>query len=110
MSAADLLKPADPNVPRVAFKRTTRMGWDPAQRGRVVMVAVLDRDGRHGLVIGAEGGQAVVLERAEATGVTRKGQAVVVQLADGREWATYPVGCSCNVPAPLKGLDPMALL
>ncbi len=92
--------------PGVEVRRLTRHTWGP-DPSRVVMVAVVhEGERRYARVIGAEGGVATELERAEAVRVTKM-RPVTVRLADGAEWALTGVGCSCNVPSCLKGLNPL---
>lgn len=89
--------------PNLLLRRVTRHSWGP-DPSRVVVLAVL-RGGEQTVarVIGVDDGRAVEVERAED--VTVGPRARSVRLADGGEWPIVGVGCSCNVPGPLRGLD-----
>lgn len=91
--------------PRVLLRRTSRHAWGSDPR-RVVVVAVMaDGDRTYARTIGAEGGRAVELDSAE--GVTlERGKPTRVRLADGSAWELQSIGCSCNVPPPLRGINP----
>lgn len=99
----------DPTRPTVVLRRVTRHSWGPAPE-RVVVVAVVQAAGsRTARVFGVEDGRAVELQRSEGVTIaTRRGPVTIVH-ADGSEWTLRGVGCSCNVPGPLKGLNPLAV-
>lgn len=91
--------------PMVVLRRVTRHTWG-ADPERVVVVAVI-RDGEDvtARVLGADGSRAVEVERKSGARIVR-GRGVVIAFDDGTEWALVGVGCSCRVPASLKGLNP----
>lgn len=92
--------------PNVMLRKVTRHSWGP-DPSRVVVVAVLRMgDQQYARVIGSEDGRAVELERADAVSIKRS-RPVTIGLADGGEWQLVGVGCSCNVPSALKGLNPI---
>lgn len=99
----------DPARPTVVLRRVTRHSWGPAPE-RVVVVAVVQAAGsRTARVFGVEAGTAVELERSEDASIaTRRGPVTIVH-ADGSEWVLRGVGCSCNVPSQLRGLNPLAV-
>lgn len=99
----------DPARPTVVLRRVTRHSWGPVPE-RVVVVAVVQAAGsRTARVFGVEAGKAVELERSEGVSIAqRRGPATVVH-ADGSEWVLAGVGCSCNVPSQLRGLNPLAV-
>lgn len=103
----DLLGRARPDRPNVVLRRVTRHTWGPDPE-RVVVVAVL-RNGSdmRARVLGAEGGRAVEVESAEVASIPRGRGPLRVQLADGTEWRLVGVGCRCNVPPALKGVNPI---
>ncbi len=95
----------DPAVPRVLVNKITRWNWGPDRR-RVVRLVVVTRDGvATAIVYGAHDGQVVELERSENVEVPRS-RAPRIKLADGTVWEAKSVGCSCNVPGPLRTFRP----
>lgn len=104
----------DPARPTVVLRRVTRHSWGPSPE-RVVVVAVIQANGsRTARVFGVEDGRAVEIERAENVEIARQRGPLVIRLADGDgtdggTWTLRGVGCSCNVPAQLKGLNPLAV-
>lgn len=89
--------------PNVLLRRVTRHSWGPDPARVVVLAVVRSGESNVARIIGVDDGRAVEVERAE--GVTIGPRARSVRLADGGEWPIVGVGCSCNVPGPLKGLD-----
>lgn len=104
-----LLVTKDPARPTVVLRKVTRHSWGPGP-ARVVVVAVVQEGGRRwARVIGVEGGRAVELERAEEVEILQRSRPTTLRLADGAEWEVRPVGCSCNVPGPLRGVNPLSV-
>lgn len=104
-----LLSTKDPARPTVVLRRVTRHSWGP-DPARVVVVAVIQAGGsRTAKVFGVEANRAVELERAEGVEIPRRRGLLSIALADGTEWELRGVGCSCNVPAPLRGLNPLGV-
>jgi hypothetical protein len=98
----------DPTRPTVVLRKVTRHAWGP-DPARVVVVAVVQEGGRRwARVIGAEGGRAVELERAEEVEILHR-RPTTLRLADGTEWEVRSPGCSCNVPGPLRGVNPLSV-
>lgn len=90
----------------VVLNALTRHHWGPDTKRPVRLTAINDGQTITVRVIGAEAGRAVVLEEATATEVNRRG----VTFADGTRWDVRAVnGCTCKIPAALKGADPRNL-
>lgn len=99
----------DPHRATVVLRRVTRHSWGP-DPDRVVVVAVIQANGsRTARVFGVEGARAVEVERAENVEIPQRRGLLSVALPDGTEWKLQGVGCSCNVPRPLKGLNPLGV-
>lgn len=89
------------------FRRVTRHSWGP-EPSRVVLVAFIeDGETNRAEVWGAADGKPVLLESAEGVSLRRARGPVVIDHADGSAWTLAGVGCSCNVPAPLRGFNPL---
>lgn len=91
----------------VLLRKVCRHRWG-ADPNRVVVVAVMVEHTPEGpkqwaRIIGAEGGRAAELERFDVETIERRPMALV--LPDGTRRELANVGCSCNVPGPLRGLD-----
>ena len=92
--------------PKLLVRRITYHRWGPDPK-RVVMVAVYkEGDTLVARVLGAENSTVVELERAEGVTIRRRSP-VALQLADGTTWSLPTPGCSCQVPGPLRGLNPL---
>lgn len=99
----------DPARPTVVLRRVTRHSWGPEPE-RVVVVAVIQAGGsRTARVFGVDDGRAVELERAEGVEIPRRRGPLAITLVDGTEWVLRGVGCSCNVPSQLRGLNPLGV-
>ncbi len=93
--------------PQIVFKRVTRHSWGPDPK-RVVVAAVIRDGAEHtARIIGVTNNRAVEVERSE--GVTLPGGRGPTRIvhADGSEWVLEGVGCSCHVPGPLRGINPL---
>ncbi len=101
--------PKDPNRPTVLLRRVSRHTWGP-DPDRVVVVALTQAGGTsHARVFGAEGGRAVELESIAGSSIARQRGPVTIVHPDGSSWPLVGVGCACNVPGPLKGLNPLGV-
>lgn len=99
----------DPARPTIVLRQVTRHSWGP-EPARVVVVAVIQTGHtRTARVFGVDGGRAVELERAEGVEIARQRGPRTIRLPDGAEWKLAGVGCSCNVPGPLRGLNPLGV-
>lgn len=99
----------DPARPTVVLRRVTRHSWGPVPE-RVVVVAVIQEGGvRTARVFGVEDNRATELERSEGVTIAQRRGPLTVVHADGSEWTLRGVGCSCNVPRQLRGLNPLGV-
>lgn len=97
----------DPTKPQLLVNKITRHHWGPDRRRVVRMVAIRHNGTVTARVYGADGDQVVVLEEASDVEVP-KSRAPRLKLADGTVWEARSVGCSCNVPGPLRRFNALA--
>jgi hypothetical protein len=101
----------DPNRPTITLRQVTRHSWGP-DRTRVVVVAVVQEgDRRTARAFGVQDGRAVEVDRMEGAVLRREGKlrVLVTENSEGSRWELRSVGCSCNVPRQLKGLNPLGV-
>lgn len=97
----------DPTKPQLLVNRVTRHHWGPDRRRVVRLVAIRQHDVVTARVYGVEGDRVVMLEESTDVEVPRS-RAPRIKLNDGRVWEARSVGCSCNVPGPLRTFNALA--
>lgn len=91
--------------PNVIFRRAVRRTWGENPTEVVILAVLREGERQFAKVVGVRDNRAKVLEVGEGAEILRR-RPTTVRLADGTEWVPGRVGCSCNVPAQLEGLDP----
>lgn len=98
----------DPNRPTIALRQVTRRRW--ADSDEVVVVALIVEGGAGtARAFGVRNGVAVEVDRLEGAELLRTARPRVLRGANGVEWRLGSVGCSCNVPRQLRGLNPLGV-
>lgn len=91
--------------PNVMFRRAVRRTWGPNPDQVVILAVLREGDRQFARVIGVEDGRAVELDLGEGAEILHQ-RPTTIRLADGTEWVPGRVGCTCHVPAQLRGIDP----
>ncbi len=98
----------DPNRPTVTLRQVSRHTWGPDPARIVVVAVVQEGDRRYARAFGLEGGAVVEVDRMDSPSLRYEGRTRVLE-SDGVVWQLRSVGCSCNVPRQLKGINPLGV-